>query len=176
MTFLENNRILLRAVEPEDAEELWHIETDSRQWRDNGMMAPYSRHNLKEYAENYDADPIRTGQLRLVIEEKTNGKIAGITDLYDISAMARTAFLGIYVNEESRENHIAAEALALLESYCRQLLNLRILGAKVGEKNHASIRLFTKAGFEKAGELREWLLSGRETSSLIIFTKSLSKE
>ena len=86
-------------MEPEDAKMMWRVESDSTQWRENGMMAPYSMRNLREYAENYDADPIRTGQLRLIAELKTAGaetaesRFTGIVDLFDISPTGRTAFV-----------------------------------------------------------------------------------
>lgn len=179
MRFLEDDMMRLRAVEPEDAAELWEIETDSRQWLENGMMAPYSRHNLKEYAETYDADPIRSGQLRLIINikkekpGKCRGDIAGIVDLYDISASGRTALIGIYVREEFRNNGIGTHALRLTEEYARLLLNLRMTGAKISGTNKSSIRLFENAGYKKAGELPGWLMSGNNTFPLLIFIKEL---
>lgn len=172
MKFLENDNIRLRAVEPADAELLWEAENDSRQWLDNGMSAPLSRQNLKNYAENYDADPIRSGQLRMICENK-NGKMVGIVDLYDISAIGRTAFVGIYLFEKYRRNGYAAECLSLLESYARMLLNLRILGAKISETNTNSIHLFENSGYELRGTLPDWLLAGTKSKALYIYTKTL---
>lgn len=172
MKFLENDSIRLRAVEPDDAESLWEAETDSRQWIDNGMSAPLSLRNLKEYAENYDADPIRSGQLRMICENK-EGAMVGIVDLYDISATGRTAFVGIYIFERFRNNGYAAECISLLEFYAHMLLNLRILGAKIAETNVQSIHLFEQAGYELRGNLPGWLLSGNKSRSLLIYTKQL---
>ena len=176
MIFLEDDRIRLRAVEPEDSSHICMIENDSRQWRENGMMGPYSMHNIRHYAETYDPDPIRCGQIRMVIEvkeETDNSRIAGLIDLYDISPSGRTAFVGVYVSDEFRGKGIAARALAKMEEYACMLLNLRILASKVSEKNSESINLFEKAGYEKAGELPGWLMSGKETFSLLIYLKNL---
>ena len=186
MKFLEDDILRLRAVEPSDADTMWEIETDSSQWRDNGMSAPYSRRNLREYAENYDADPIRAGQLRLVAELKydttgrninrnndTTGRTIGLVDLYDISPTGRTAFIGIYVMDQHRGNGYAARALNLMEEYARMLLNLRIVAAKVSAANPDSRSLFEKNGYTLSGRLQDWLLSGSETSSLLIYTKKL---
>ncbi len=87
--FLENEIIKLRPVEPEDAETMWIVESDSEQWMQNGMSAPLSRQNLTDYALSYDADPVRAGQLRLIIESKPEKGIIGIADLYDISVQHR---------------------------------------------------------------------------------------
>lgn len=173
MRFLEDDILRLRAVEPEDADMMWRVETDSRQWQDNGMSAPFSRHNLREYAENYDADPIRAGQLRLVIEDKNEGKPVGLIDLYDISASNRTAFIGVYVTEDYRRKGYARKALDLTGIYAGTLLNLRILGAKVSSANRVSRHLFEKAGYSLSGELPGWLLNGKEQNSLLIYTRRL---
>lgn len=179
MRFLEDELLRLRAVEPEDAEMMWRVESDSTQWRENGMMAPYSMRNLREYAENYDADPIRTGQLRLIAELKTAGaetaesRFTGIVDLFDISPTGRTAFVGIYIRAEQRGKGYATRLLRILEEYCRLLLNLRILAGKVSETNMASRTMFEHAGYRLEGELKQWLLNGSETHSLLIFTKEL---
>ena len=175
MKFLEDDVIRLRAVEPRDAEILWEVETDSNQWRDNGMMAPYSRHNLEEYAKNYDADPIRSGQIRLIIERKEDKKIVGITDLYDISALGRTAFLAVYVLRDERRQGLARRAITQMEKYAHVLLNLRVLCAKVSAENQMSQQMFPSMGYEKCGELPEWLYNAGHAASLLLFAKKLGK-
>ena len=161
----------MRAVEPSDADLIWEVESDSSQWQENGMMAPYSRRVIKEYAEGYDADPIRAGQLRMVAE--ADGKPVGLFDLYNISVQNRTAFIGIYIIGESRGKGFAARGLRLMESYARQLLNLRILAAKVAETNEASIRLFDAEGYTYCGQLRNWLLTGSTPLNLRLYEKEL---
>ena len=178
MTYLKDDTLHLRAVEPGDADCMWEFENDSTQWRDNGMMAPYSHKNLKEYAENYDADPIHSGQLRLIVEKLTDeaeskAEIIGIVDLYDISATNRTAFIGIYIKPERRNVGYAQRALGLIEKYSHQLLNLRILAAKISERNSESLQLFKKCGYEECGELRHWILCGKNDFSLLLYTKML---
>lgn len=172
MRFLEDDNIRLRAVEPNDADMLWAAEADSSQWLENGMSAPYSRENLRDYASSYDADPIRSGQLRMVCETR-EGETVGLADLYDISAIGRTAFVGIYIFNDFRNLGYASSALALLEIYARMLLNLRILGAKISETNVRSRSLFEKGGYLLSGTLPGWLLSGSSERSLLIYTKAL---
>lgn len=176
MKFLEDDVIRLRAVEPSDANLLWQVETDSNQWRDNGMMAPYSRHNLEEYARHYDADPIRSGQLRLMIELKETNEVAGIIDLYDISALGRTGFIAVYVLEKYRRKQIGRRAIQQMEKYAHTLLNLRVLCAKVSIENSSSKMLFEKMDYVKCGELPDWLYNAGHASSLLIFCKKLTNK
>lgn len=179
MVFLKDDCLKLRAVEPEDADLMWEFETDSSQWQLNGMSAPYSRMNMREYARGYDADPIRAGQLRLVIVDnndtslRNEEEILGLIDIFDISPKNRTAFIGVYIKESARGAGYASRAIGLIEEYAAQLLNLRILAAKVNASNDPSLNLFRKSGYTESGCLKDWLLNGNTPQSLIIFTKKI---
>lgn len=163
----------LRPVEPEDALAMWEMESDPTQWIQNGMMAPFSLRNLKEYALQYRADPFAEGQLRLMLVDKNVAEPVGIVDLYDISASDRTAWVGIYIRPAFRGNGLGKKALQMLEDYCRRLLNLRILAAKIASENAASQRLFAKAGYTECGRLRDWLVSADRSQDILIFQKHL---
>lgn len=170
---LRNGVLSLRPVEPEDALAMWEMESDPTQWIQNGMMAPYSLRNLKEYALQYRADPFAEGQLRLMLVDKNVAEPVGIVDLYDISASNRTAWVGIYIRSAFRGNGLGKKALQMLEDYCRRLLNLRILAAKIASENAASQRLFAKAGYTECGRLRDWLVSADRSQDILIFQKHL---
>lgn len=170
---LRKGALSLRPVEPEDALAMWEMESDPTQWIQNGMMAPYSLRNLKEYALQYRADPFAEGQLRLMLVDKNVAEPVGIVDLYDISASNRNAWVGIYIRPAFRGNGIGRKALQMLEDYCRRLLNLRILAAKIASENAASQRLFAKAGYTECGRLRDWLVSADRSQDILIFQKHL---
>lgn len=179
---LRNGALRLRPVEPDDAMAMWEMESDPTQWIQNGMMAPYSLRNLKEYALQYRADPFAEGQLRLMLasEESTEPigndapRPVGIVDLYDISASNRTAWVGIYIRSGYRRKGMGEKALQMLEDYCRRLLNLRILAAKTASENVASQRLFIKAGYIECGCLKDWLVSAGNSQDILLFQKSLN--
>ena len=152
---------------------MWEMESDPTQWIQNGMMAPFSLRNLKEYALQYRADPFAEGQLRLMLVDKNVAEPVGIVDLYDISASNRTAWVGIYISPAFRGNGLGKKALQMLEDYCRRLLNLRILAAKIASENAASQRLFAKAGYTECGRLRDWLVSADRSQDILIFQKHL---
>lgn len=173
MRLLSDENIMLRPVEPGDADVMWEMESDSEQWIHNGMAAPYSLHNLKEYANNYDADPIRSGQLRLIIESTDTKEILGAVDMYDINPLHRRAFVGIYICCEFRKSGYALKALKLLEDYAFKLLNMHQLGAKIISKNKGSIKLFKKLGYNFIATLPDWYKSGNNWQSVHIFIKNL---
>ena len=171
--FLEDDFVRLRAVEPEDARGMWECERDSSQWLQSGMMGPYSRENLAQYAATYNPDPWQEGQIRLVVELRDGEKMAGLIDLYQLSAQNHTAFVGVYVRPELRRRGIATRALQHIEKYARELLNVRVLAAKIVQGNEASRRLFARGGFRYCGTLHHWLQSGQKTLHLNLFEKVL---
>lgn len=169
---LSDDNLTLRPVEPVDAEFMWVVESDSLQWVQNSLVAPFSRENLLNYACNYEADPYLAEQLRLIIVDKAGDRV-GIADIYELSSQHHTSWVGIYVLPEFRRGGIALNALKLLENYALKILNLRQIGAKIVEGNDISMQLFLKAGFEWNGTLKNWIQSGKDTFSLHILQKEL---
>lgn len=174
-TFLKDDILLLRAVNPEDADIMWEVETDSTQWIQNCMAAPMSRTMLMEYALSYSADPFREGQLRLIIERRVDNETLGIVDLYEISAIHRRAFIGIYVIPKFRQMGFGEKTLKLIEKFAFSILNLNQLGAKIVIDNKESINLFKKLNFSECGCMPDWIQTGNKWSDLLLFSKRINK-
>lgn len=169
---MERGEVRLRALEPEDVDRLYIWENDRDMWPFGGTSAPLSRHQLWEYATNYDANPFAAGQLRLIIEHATAPDNAlpqnsqssqssqsshnsqnsqnsqsslipcGIIDLYDIDPVNSRAMVGIMVAPQWRSRGIATRALELVGEYCRDILGLATIASEVASDNLPSIRLF----------------------------------
>lgn len=154
--YLRGERLRLRAVEPADACYMYGVENDPSQWIGSDITAPMSAHVLRDYAETYDADPIRSGQLRLMAEERITGRIIGIIDLYRISPIDRSAMTGIYVDSAARRQGYGREMLRLIEIYARDILCLHQLNALVLADNTGSRRLFETSGYIHTATLRDW--------------------
>ena len=67
-TLPDGSTLRLRALEPGDVDTLYLWENSPDMWEYGFFIAPYSRHQLWEYVRDYDADPLRSGQLRLMID------------------------------------------------------------------------------------------------------------
>ena len=115
--FLSDDNLTLRPVEPADAEFMWCVESDSLQWVQNSLVAPFSRENILQYACNYEADPYLAEQLRLIIVDKSDKRI-GIADLYELSPQHHTSMVGIYILPEFRN---ADSFIRLIHNYKSQL-------------------------------------------------------
>ncbi|MCM1070642.1 MAG: GNAT family N-acetyltransferase [[Clostridium] fimetarium] len=169
---LKNGAILrLRAPEPSDVDTLYIWENSPEMWDYGFFQAPYSRQQIWEYIRDYDSNPLRSGQLRLIIE--VGGEPAGSVDLYDIDTANRRAMVGVMVSARFRGMGCAAAALDLMAEYAAGPLALSQLAATVAEDNEASAALFAKAGYELTATLPRWVRRGSVFVSALIFQKQL---
>lgn len=162
----------LRALEPEDADLMYEAESDESAWRYSDYLAPISREMLRDYALTYDADPFRSGQLRLMIEN--DGAPIGLLDLFDISPRHLRADTGIYIFPQFRGKGLATDALECLKDYARERLCLHQLTATVAEGNVSALRAYQKAGFMPTGSRPDWLRTPSGYESAILLSSLLS--
>ncbi len=174
MAFLEGERILLRAMEPFDLDNLYIWENDPENWFVSQTRAPYSKHILSQFIEESHKDIYEIRQMRLMIilknTSETEQPAIGAIDLFDFDPFHRRAGIGILVaRKELRRQGIASEALTLLIDYSFRVLGLHQLYCNVAKGNEASCNLFMKSGFEITGEKKDWLRGdGKYTNEYIL--------
>ena len=156
---LSNNKINLRALEPEDLEFLYTIENNESFWEISHTQTPFSNYILKQYLENAHQDIFEAKQLRLLIEEKSTRKRIGMIDLFDFNPQHKRAGIGILIHPHFQQNGFASEALSLFINYAFTHLGLHQLYANITTDNSKSISLFTKQKFENVGIKKDWILS-----------------
>ena len=159
---LHTDNILLRKVEPCDLPFLYQWENDSRSWADSDIHNPLSQKDLRDYIETSTGDIYKDGQLRLIIELKSESvnSTVGCIDLFDFDPHNRRAALGLYIAEHARGKGVGKTVVRLLEEYAFSYLNLRMLYVFVAENNAACIRLYKSLGWEQTASLKEWLNTG----------------
>lgn len=154
---LRGKKCSLRAVEPHDVNHFFKWENDTDIWQVSGTTSPFSRTDLERYVRSI-RDIYADRQLRLVIA--TTEKPVGCIDLFDFDPLHKRAGLGILIGEkDARQQGIALDALLTTVDYAFDTLQLHQLYANIPANNDGSIALFEKAGFEKAGVRRDWLLT-----------------
>ncbi|MDR2058403.1 MAG: GNAT family N-acetyltransferase [Dysgonamonadaceae bacterium] len=157
MALFENDKIILRALEPEDLDVLYKWENDSTLWRNGITLTPYSKFALRDYLSNSTLDIFQTRQLRLMIEEKKSGDSIGTIDLYDFDPMNLRAGIGILIDAAYRRQGLGLQSLKLMEEYAFRFLLLKQLYAYVPIRNMPSYKLFSQGGYEETGLLRSWI-------------------
>lgn len=175
MALLENERIRLRNLEPEDLDTLYRWENDVSLWRVGNTVSPFSRYVLKEYIAESHRDIYDLRQLRLMIEWQATGVSAGLADLFDFDPHHRRAAVGILVDPRYQQNGLATEALNLLVDYAFSFLKLHQLYAHVPITNKASNALFSRCGFVVTGILSEWI-TGPEGYTDVWVMQRLNKD
>ena len=156
MRYLENENILLRALEPEDLDDLYRWENDSELWKYGLTIAPYSKFALRDYLIRSTNDLIQCKQLRLVAVDKKTAKSMGTIDLYDYDLINLRAGVGILLDEACRNKGFGKEILELIREYAFHVLYLKQLFAYIPESNTSSFKLFTACGYEQCGLLKAW--------------------
>lgn len=159
MSYLENSKIKLRALEPSDVELLYLWENDTDLWHVSDTLNPFSRDILQQYIETAQKDIYEQKQLRLVIDAKDGDLLhpIGLIDLFDIDFLHRRAGVGILIYAaKDRKKGFASDALELLIKYCFEVISLHQLYCHIPEDNIASFQLFKNMGFTYYGILKEW--------------------
>lgn len=155
--YLTNERLFLRAAEPEDLDIMYQMENDPESWDVSCFTVPYSRYVLRQYIEASQCDLFADKQLRLMLVQRADNKVVGTIDLTDFVPIHGRAGVGIAVKKEYRREGFARQALEMLISYAFDFLHLRQLYAYISVKNEASKKLFLTCGFEQSGVLKDWL-------------------
>ena len=62
--YFVNERIRLRAMEPEDLELICEMENDPQQWDISNFTVPYSRYVMKQYTVSYTHLDVYKRQLK----------------------------------------------------------------------------------------------------------------
>ena len=155
--YFKNDKITLRALEPDDIELLYSWENNEEIWNVSQTLAPFSKHILAIYIQNSDKDIYESKQLRLMIDDSNNHTVGAI-DLFDFDPFNQRLGIGILIQKEAdRSQGFAKSALALMIDYCFDKLKLHQVYANIGETNVASINLFSQVGFRLEGTKKDWL-------------------
>ena len=113
-SYLTNERIYLRAVEPEDMDIMYEMENDPSMWDISNFTVPYSRYVLRQYIEGSQCDVFADKQLRLMIVSKSDHDILGTIDITDFVPLHSRGEVGIAVHKDYRRQGYATDALKLL--------------------------------------------------------------
>lgn len=162
MDILSNEQILLRAVEPEDADIIFEWENNTDNWAVSNTLVPFSHHTITQYALNANQDIFEARQLRLMVVERQSNIVVGAVDLYDFDPFHQRAGVGVLINSpEHRRHGFAFQAIELLKKYAFDYLHLKQLYCGIGASNQQSILLFEKLEFQFSGVRKAWLRTSK---------------
>ncbi len=167
---LQNNNIILRALEPEDLDILYKWENNSELWIHGNTLSPYSRLALRQYiTEAQQQDIYQAKQLRLMIELKSDRTIVGTIDLYDFDFHNSRVGIGILIDTPYRGKGYGLQVLALIKEYVLSFLHVKQLYAYIATDNETSISLFQKSGYTQSGKLTDWICCNSVYKDVLIY-------
>ncbi len=152
---VSESRVTLRGVELSDVDFMYKVENDRRNWQESGTIQPFSAYLLSRFVDSQGSDIYATRQLRLMVETK-GGEVVGMVDLFEFDPQNHRAGVGIFIAESHRNRGYGAEAMQLLEGYCRSTLQLHQLWCGVAVSNLPSISMFERLGYQRCGVRQEW--------------------
>ncbi len=170
-SYFVNDRLYLRAVEPEDLQVLYAIENDPQSWDISNFTVPYSKYVLKQYIENSQCDMFADKQLRLMIVRKSDRQVLGTVDITDFVPLHARGEVGIVIRKEFQRNGYGKDALTLLCDYAFGFLYMKQLAAHIIADNEASLHLFESCGFVRCGLLREWWCIGGSFKDVVLMQR-----
>ena len=156
-SYLINDRIYLRAVEPEDIDVMYEMENDPSMWDISSFTVPYSRYVLRQYIEGSQSDMFADKQLRLMIIRREDNRTIGTIDITDFVPLHSRGAVGIALHADCCGAGYASDALNLLCDYAFDFLQIHQLYAHVATENEASMKLFASCGVAQCGLLKDWL-------------------
>lgn len=169
MKLLEGEHIRLRALEPEDLDLLYQWENDPDNWFVSNTLIPYSKHVLKEFIRKSAVDLYQNRQLRLMIIAIANNRPVGAIDLFEYDPYHSRAGVGILIHDRSDRNRgFASEALLVFKKYCFEHLHMHQLYCNIAAHNEASLKVFSRNGFMRTAEKKDWLRTRDGFSSEIL--------
>jgi diamine N-acetyltransferase len=170
---LTNGNITLRALEPDDVEQLYHWENDSRVWKVSNTHTPLSRYALANYIKTADRDIWESREMRLMIVAAEN-KPVGTVELFDFDPYHSRVGIGIMIfHDEDRRKGIATETFEMIADYALNELGLTQIYANIAQSNEASLSLFQKLGFEICGIKKHWLRRSKGWEDEVMLQKFL---
>jgi RimJ/RimL family protein N-acetyltransferase len=161
--FLIGDRVYLRQVVREDAENYYHWLNDQEttKWMQRGIY-PTSIEDCREYIGSMQSkDCMHLAIIRKDKEIKTNlpaeyGCHIGNIALLNIHPTFRTAEISIIIGDKQSRGHgYGTEAIRLLVDHAFTRINLNRLQAGMVTKNGSSQGAFMNAGFQQEGILRQ---------------------
>lgn len=166
---LENDKLLLRAVEPEDLDRLYAWENNSQLWDVGNTRNPYSKFVLKQYISQSDSNIYESKQLRLMMVSKITDETVGTVDLFDFDIHNSRIALGLFVDTPFQGNGYAKASLRLVEEYLFDYLKINQLYVHIAENNTASILMFENENFDKTGILKDWIKMVDGFGNIVVF-------
>ena len=151
---LSGERVILRAIEREDAGRLWEL-TDAFEVRSLASDRPPLPRSRTEAEAEFDRDPSSAGPDRAWFAVEAGGELIGMCGLHRIDHYHRVCDLGIRLGTDFWGKGFGQDACRTLVQYAFRYLNLRKVGLEVLADDARAVGAYRAVGFVEEGRLRQ---------------------
>ena len=149
---LTTERLLLRELSPDDAEEIFRLRTDDSVNELIDRAKALSVKDAEEFIRKILTVTANGDGLTWVITLTGETKLAGTVVYWNLEKEKQQAEIGYELLPEYRGKGIMAEALKKVIRFGFEELKFKTIMADVKAKNIKSIKLLEKLGFQLTGE------------------------
>ncbi|HEY6541868.1 MAG TPA: GNAT family N-acetyltransferase [Ktedonobacteraceae bacterium] len=158
--YWEGERILLRAIEPEDQAFFHSFDVDSEANLNSSMIYfPRSQAGDRRWFEKAQLEEPENDEYRLIIELKEHGAIGSI-NAFGCNKRMGTFRYAIAIGREHWGKGYAKEAIRILLRYFFEELRYQKVTVNIYAFNERSIKLLESLGFQHEGRLRRMIYTG----------------
>jgi RimJ/RimL family protein N-acetyltransferase len=166
---IETKRLLMRAIEPEDAQFLADMLNDPEVRNALGaytLVYPTS----KELEERWIAESAKkTGEFHVLITSRKGGRPIGMIGVRELNERNGSGHLSIMIERKGWDKGYGTEAITGMLEYLFLRMNMHRIWLRVDENNPRAISCYKNCGFKVEGKLREdHFARGGWQSSLIM--------
>jgi diamine N-acetyltransferase len=147
---IRGTKIYLRKVSSQDASLILEWENNPDFWDITENEGPFTMEDINHFIQSSNSLEV-SGQLRYMVSN-LDDCIVGAVDLFDYNSITQSAGVGILIAKaEDRAVGYATDALMTLIRHARSGVQLKQLHCIIYPSNIASIKLFSRCGFEPSG-------------------------
>ena len=153
---LESDELILKKVEPCDADDLFEILTNKNLFRHRPGNPLKTLDAVKNVIGHYERDFNKHKTIFLgMYHKKSDKKLVGIAEIFDFDEKASRAEIGFTVNENYWGKGIATNATKLMLEFLFNTIGLNSIQATPMPINVKSCNVLKRCGFTHEGTLRQ---------------------
>lgn len=161
---MSNDIISLTPLKKEDSKKLYEWINDRETRICSYYYTPISELQHDEWFNKIQ----KRDDLFIFAIRTADGDIVGTCQVYNINWVYRSAMFQIRIGKENRNKGIGTKSIKKLLQFTFFDINMNRISLEVFENNIPAIKLYTKCGFIKEGELKEAIYIDNEYRNLII--------
>jgi RimJ/RimL family protein N-acetyltransferase len=168
---LENERVLLRPLEREDALHLLPFSLQEPEIWKFGLVTATGEDNLRKYIDAAVKNREERKEFAFIVFDKKTGRYAGSTRFYDISPSFLSTQLGYtWYGKEFQRTGLNRHCKLLLLTYVFEVWGLERCEFRADKNNHKSVEAMKAIGCVEEGILRSHmpLASGGRRDSMVL--------